>query len=138
MSEKNVETVRRLFKAVEERDLAGVLAAYDENIVIREAKSLPYGGEFHGHEGGQRHALGALGAWENLQPPGERTMNAKFLDAGEDYVIVLWRQRGVRSDGENFNAPVVSVYKMGGGKIVESQMFQADTNALLQFMVGKN
>jgi ketosteroid isomerase-like protein len=138
MSEKNVETVRRLFKAVEERDLAGVLAAYDENIVIREAKSLPYGGEFHGHEGGQRHALGALGAWENLQPPGERTMNAKFLDAGEDYVIVLWRQRGVRSDGENFNAPVVSVYKMGGGKIVESQMFHADTNALLQFMVGKN
>jgi ketosteroid isomerase-like protein len=60
MSEENLETVRRLFKAVEEGDLAGVLAAYDENIVIREAESLPYGGEFHGHEGGQRHALGAL------------------------------------------------------------------------------
>jgi ketosteroid isomerase-like protein len=60
MSEKNLETVRRLFKAVEERDLAGVLAAYDEDVVIREAESLPYGGEFHGHEGGQRHALGAL------------------------------------------------------------------------------
>ena len=138
MSEENMETVRRLFKAVEERDLAGVLAAYDENIVIREAESLPYGGEFHGQEGAQRHALGALEVWGNLQPPGERTMNAKFLDAAEDYVIVLWRQRGVRSDGKNFDAPVVSVYKMGGGKIVESQMFHADTNALLQFLAGKN
>jgi ketosteroid isomerase-like protein len=65
-------------------------------------------------------------------------MNAKFLDAGEDYVIVLWRQRGVSSDGETFDAPVGSVYKMGGGKIVESQMFHADTNALLQFLAGKN
>jgi ketosteroid isomerase-like protein len=138
MSEKNKETVRRLFKAVEERDLAGVLAAYDENVVIREAESLPYGGEFHGHEGGQRHALGALEVWGNLQPPGERTMNAKFLDAGEDYVIVLWRQRGVSSDGEKFDAPVVSVYRMRGGKIVESQMFHSDTKALMQFLAGKN
>jgi len=138
MSEKNMETVRRLFKAVEERDLAGLLEAYDKNIVIREAESLPYGGEFHGLEGAQRHALGALRVWGNLQPPGERTMNARFLDAGEDYVIVLWRQRGVSRDGENFDAPVVSVYKMGSGKIVESQMFHADTKALLQFLAGLN
>jgi uncharacterized protein len=138
MSEKNMETVRRLFKAVEERDLAGVLAAYDENIVIREAVSLPYGGEFHGHEGAQRHALGALEVWEDLQPPGERSLNARFLDAGDDYAIVLWRQRGVSSDGEKFDEPVVSVYKMGGGKIIESQMFHADTKALSQFLAGQN
>jgi ketosteroid isomerase-like protein len=65
-------------------------------------------------------------------------MNAEFLDAGEDYVIVLWRQRGVSSDGEKFDAPVVSVYRMRGGKIVESQMFHSDTKALLQFLAGKN
>lgn len=50
MSEENIETVRRFLKAVEERDLPEVLAAYHENVVIREAESLPYGGEFHGHE----------------------------------------------------------------------------------------
>jgi len=138
MSEENVEAIRRLFKAVEERDLPGVLAAYDENIVIREAKSLPYGGEFHGHEGAQRHALGAREVWENMQPPGERRLNATFLDAGDDYVIVLWRQRGVNSDGEKFDAPVVSVYKLRGSKIVESQMFHADTKALVQFLAGEN
>lgn len=138
MSEENIEVVRRLFKAVEERDLPGVLAAYDESVVIREAKSLPYGGEFHGYEGAQRHALGAFEVWENLLPPGERTLNAKFLDASDDYVIVLWRQRGVNSDGEKFDAPVVSVYKMGNSKIIESQMFHADTNAVLQFLAGRH
>ena len=138
MSEENIEAVRRLFRALEERDLARVLAAYDENIVIREAESLPYGGEFYGHEGGERHALKALEVWGNLQPPGERTLNARFLDAGEDYVIVLWRQRGVNSRGEKFDTPVVSVYKMRGSKIVESQMFHADTKALVQFLAGEN
>jgi ketosteroid isomerase-like protein len=138
MSEENIETVRRFLKAVEERDLPELLAAYDEDVVIREAESLPYGGEFHGHEGAQRHALGALEVWGSLQPPGERSLNARFLDAGDDYVIVLWRQRGVSSDGEKFDAPVVSVYKMSGGKIVQSQMFHSDTKALLQFLAGKN
>jgi hypothetical protein len=136
MTEENIATVRRLFKAVEERDLAEVLAAYDENIVIREAESLPYGGEFHGHEGALRHAFGALKVWEKLQPPGGRTLNAKFLDPGEDYVIVLWWQRGINSRGEKFEAPVASVYKMHCSKIVESQMFHADTKALLEFLSG--
>ena len=138
MSEENIEAVRQLFGAVEERDLAGVLAAYDENIVIREAEFLPYGGEFHGHEGGQRHALKALEVWGNLQPPDQRTLTARFLDAGEDYVSVLWQQRGVNSRGEKFDAPVVSIYKMRGRKIVESQMFHADTKALVQFLAGEN
>ena len=138
MSEETIEAVRRLFSAVEERDLAGVLAAYDENIVIREAESLPYGGEFHGHEGGERHALKALEVWGNLQPADERTLIAKFLDAGDDYVIVLWRQRGINSRGEKFDAPVVSVYKMRGSKIVESQMFHADTKTLVKFLAGEN
>jgi ketosteroid isomerase-like protein len=44
MSQENVDAARRLFKAVEERDLAGVLATYDPDVVIREAASLLYGG----------------------------------------------------------------------------------------------
>ncbi len=55
MSQENMETVRRPFKAVEERDLAGVLAAYDPEIVIREAESLPCGGVYRGLEGATRH-----------------------------------------------------------------------------------
>ena len=35
--ERNLEAARRLFRAVEHRDRAGVMAAYDENIVINEA-----------------------------------------------------------------------------------------------------
>jgi ketosteroid isomerase-like protein len=59
MSEENVEVVRRLFDAVERRDLAGVIASYDENIVVHEASSLLYGGVYHGYGrcAGSRRAL---------------------------------------------------------------------------------
>ncbi|MDV2993807.1 MAG: hypothetical protein N4J56_003461 [Chroococcidiopsis sp. SAG 2025] len=134
MTRENVENVRRLFQAVEERDIAGVLAAYAPEIVIRDAESLPYGGVHHGLEGAKQHVEGAAQTWNHLQPPAERKMDAVFLDV-EDYVIVLWRlKRLAASSGGKLDLPVVSVYKMRDGKILESQMFYSDTVAIQQFI----
>jgi ketosteroid isomerase-like protein len=133
MSRENLETVRNMFDAVERRDLAGVLAAYDSEIVVREADSLPYGGTFHGIEGATKHATGAAQIWDDLQTPAERKLDAQFLDAG-DYVVVLWRQKGKVANGGKFDMPVVSVYKMRDGKVVESQMFHADSFAVRAFL----
>jgi uncharacterized protein len=54
-------------RAVEERDLEGVLAAYDSEVEIHEADSLPYGGVYRGHEGAVQHAAGYLQAWDAHQ-----------------------------------------------------------------------
>lgn len=131
MSKENVEIIKKLFEAVERRDAAGVLGVYDENIVIREARSLPYGGEFHGAEGALKHAQGYRKIWDDLQSSDERKMNAKFLDAG-DYVIVLWRQRAVKGE-QKLDLSAASIYKLRDGKIVESEMFQ-DTASVLEFL----
>jgi uncharacterized protein len=137
MSRENVENTRRLFQAVEDRDVAGVLAAYAPEIIIRDAESLPYGGVHYGIEGAKQHVEGAARTWDDLQPAAERKMDAVFLDSG-DYVIVLWRLRGLEtSSGRKLDLPVVSVYKMRDGKIVESQMFYSDTVTILQFLENK-
>jgi len=49
MSQQNLETVKRLFDAVRRRDQAGVLEAYHPEILIHEAPSLPYGGDYRGY-----------------------------------------------------------------------------------------
>ena len=136
MSQDNVDAVRRLFKSVEERDLAGVLAAYDPGIVIREAESLPYGGEYHGLEGAEQHSRGYAGTWSNFQSYADKATDPVFLDAGE-HTVVLWRQRGSTSSGEKLDLPAVSIYRLRDGKIVESQMFHADTSAILNFLGTK-
>ena len=133
MSKENIEIVKRLFEAVERRDREGVFAAYDPEITIREAESLPYGGEFHGFEGAMNHALGYRAVWDALQSEIERELSPTFLDAG-DYVVVLWRQRAVNGD-KKFDSSAASVYKLHDGKIIESEMFQ-DTAAIRDFLAG--
>jgi uncharacterized protein len=134
MSKENVAAIQRLFGAVEQRDLEGVLAAYTPDIEIHEAESLPYGGTYHGLDGAERHAYAYEATWAPLQEPGVRALDAEMLDAGE-HVIVRWRQRGRSPDGQHtFDLPAVSVYRMREGLIVESTMFQQDTAAIERFL----
>lgn len=134
MSKENIKTVKKLFEAVEKRDLASVLRTYDENIVIREAASLPYGGEYHGIEGAQKHAYAYVQAWKNFQSEDEQKLDAEFLDAG-DYVVVKWRQRA-KNGAREINSLSASIYKLRDGKVIESEMFQ-DTAAISRFLEVK-
>jgi uncharacterized protein len=68
MSQENVETIRGLFRGVEERDLEAYLAVGHPEVVIREPDSLPYGGEYRGLDGLRRHAAGWMRTWAALQP----------------------------------------------------------------------
>jgi hypothetical protein len=138
MSQENLETMHRYFQAVENRDVAGVLAAYDPEIVIHDAESLPYGGVYHGLEGAKQHIEGAAQTWNPLKPSSaERRLDAVFVDSGE-CVIVLWQLKGLDvSSGRMLDLPAVNVYKLRGGKIVESQMFYSDSAAIIQFLEGK-
>src|SRR5258708_39023201 len=58
MSQEHVETVKRLFAAVRQRDQAGVLEAYHPEDVIHESPPLPYGGRYQRHEALLRHING--------------------------------------------------------------------------------
>lgn len=134
MSQENVETIRSLFGSVEERDLGTYLAAWHPEAVIREPGSLPYGGEYRGLEGVRRHAADFMRTWEALQPGDERKLDAVFIDAG-DHVIARWRLRARVPDGEGMlDMPMVGVYKLRDGKLVEAQMFYSDTATVLRFL----
>src|SRR5215207_8792436 len=133
MPNTNVEIVRRLFRTVEERDLETMFDLYDPQIVIRESPSLPYGGEYHGHEGVVGHGLGYLATWQPVQQPGDEALEAEFFDAGER-VFVRWRQKATAPDGEHLDLPAISEYRLRDGKIVGSSMHHLDTEAILAFL----
>ncbi len=133
MSDQNVEIVRRLFQTVEERDLETMFELYDPEVVIREAPSLPYGGEYHGHAGVVEHGIGYLGTWYPVQGPEDASLDPEFIDGG-DRVFVRWHQRATAPDGEQVDLPAISEYCIQDGKIVSSAMHHFDTAAILDFL----
>jgi uncharacterized protein len=132
----NLEVVQGLFESVERRDAEAFARAFDPGVTVHEAPSLPYGGGYRGMEGVARHAQAYTAAWDALQGDGERRLDPEFLADG-DRVIVLWRQRARHPEtGKGFDAPVVSVYRLREGKVVESRMFHFDAAATRDYLAS--
>ncbi len=139
-SQQQKETVKRLFDAVRRRDEVGVLEAYHPEIVIHEAPCLPYGGDYHGHEGALEHVNGYYRTWEALKPRElteevVREYAPVFLETTQDYVVVFGRNTALApQSGRKLDVPEVWVFKMRDGKVAESWMLNQDTVAILEFL----
>jgi hypothetical protein len=139
MSQQAVETVKRLFEIVEQPPNArhnSALEMYHPEIVIHEAPSLPYGGDYNGHEGARQHGRRFNRTWDAFQQaPAARGLDPIFLETTEDYVVVLFRHKAVApGSGGTINLPEVGVYKLRDSKVIESWMFHQDTVAILEFL----
>jgi len=130
MPQQHVETVKRLFAAVRRRDQAGVREAYHPEIVIHESPSLPYGGDYHGHEEALQHLNGYYRTWDPLRPGVGQPSTPIFLETTADSVVVLWQEEAIApGSGRRIVLPALGVYQVRDGKVAESRMFQ-DTAAI--------
>ena len=130
-----MDVVRRLFAAVERRDREAVLACYAEDVEIHEAAVLPYGGTRRGLSGALAHAQGFRAAWDPYQGPDEVRLDPHLWGDASDTVCALFRHRAVNPErGTRLDAPEVGVYQVRDGKVVRSQMFHADSTAVVRFL----
>jgi ketosteroid isomerase-like protein len=135
-AEDNVDVVRRLFQAVERRDLEAMWQLYDPEVRIHEAASLPYGGSFEGFEGVADHGLGYVVAWDHLQTEDDRDLEAEFFAVGER-VLVRWRQKAHGADGSALSVPVISEYQLRDRRVIESRMHSFDSAKLAAFLAAQ-
>jgi ketosteroid isomerase-like protein len=124
-SQQKLETVKRLFDGVRRRDPASILEAYHPEAVVHEAPSMPYGGDYHGHEGAMQHVNGYYQTWDAFRPQDSQEHPHLFLETTADYVVVLWREEALApKSGKRIDLPALGMYKVRDGKIIESRMFQ--------------
>jgi uncharacterized protein len=115
------EVISRIFRAVEEVDADAYFdRTYHDDVVIHEAPSLPYGGDYHGLEGAADHAQAFMAAWAPFRRPSDQAMNY-VIDAVPDHAYVRWT---LQVAGRSF--PFLSHYGFRDGLIVESRMFPFD------------
>jgi uncharacterized protein len=131
---ENVQLLLDVFSAIELRNDGRFRDLLDPDFEIHWPPSLPYGGIARG----PRPAIPTWSeTWTPLQPTEmERRMDPRVVAAGEDEVVVLWRQRGVTSAGARFDGEVLGLYQVRGGKLARAQMFYFDTAALVDFLAA--
>jgi ketosteroid isomerase-like protein len=135
-AKENVETMREIFRAIESRDLARLLALTDPAAEFHWPPSLPYGGISP-----LQPAAGPSWAetWIPLQPTkAEQRMDPRIVAASDDEVVVLWHQRGMSPAGERCDAPVLALYLLRDGKLARAQMFYFDSAELAGFLARAN
>ena len=131
----DIEVVRRMFTAVEERDFDGLLACYSDDVEINEAAVLPWGGVWRGPDGVAAHAAAFMQTWGALQGPTESRLDAQFFGDGAGTVCAVFRHRARDAEtGERFDAPEVGVYEVRDDRVVRSQMFHADSAAVVAYL----
>jgi len=139
--EKNIEVMREIFRAIEQRDpqrmnLQRELQLVQPDVEFHWPPSLPYGGTTRG---GKRGGPTWGETWNPLQPTeAERRLDPRVVAASEDEVVVLWRQRGISPAGDRFDQPVLGLYQVREGKLARAQMFYFDTAAVAGFLSKAN
>ena len=124
----NTAIVRRLTEAFTAGDSETVLSLFHDDIEIREAPSLPWGGVHRGRDGFVRlqALMGSL--WETSEP------ELRVSDAGD---VVVLRERMVitgTATGASMELEVVDVITVRDGRITEIDVYYKDVHAVLEVL----
>ncbi len=124
MEHPNVSVVRRLYEAMAAGDLATIFEIFDANVEVTQTPELPWGGEFHGHDGLAKF-FGELTSHISSKV----TIHVVFA-AGEKVVQVGRTAGTVKASGTAFDIDEVHILTIRDKKVVRFEA-HIDTPAML-------
>jgi ketosteroid isomerase-like protein len=125
MPEDNIDTIRRVYEAMKNRDAAVMEELFAEDIKVRQSAELPWGGDYEGHDGAFTFFLILVEHMES-----QVTTDSMF--AAGDHVVQVGHTRGkVLANGAPFDVPEVHVWELRDGKVVRFDAY-IDTPAMLE------
>lgn len=127
MPSESVETVLRMFEAVNRRDVELIAANMAPDAVVDVSRSVgPNRGVFTGPDMLRREWPGWLESWESWTWEAERV-----TDVPPDRVVIAQRSRGRGSlSGVAVDARVGQLWELDSGELTRLTMFQSEAEAL--------
>jgi ketosteroid isomerase-like protein len=131
VSQADVDVVQSFLNAFTSGDLETVFGKLSHpEIVIREADSLPYGGDNKGVEGFQ-------GLLAKMFEVFELSVDSyEVSDAGAHVMVNLVMSFTSRASGRVVKMPGVEVYTIRGGQVAVVDVFYKDTKAIVDLVAG--
>jgi ketosteroid isomerase-like protein len=126
MSQENVEVVKALFAAWENRDPVAALDRIDPDVEVDLTAAIIWGhAEIgHGHAALQRAVAGILEAWEALEFVPE-----SFIDVDPEVIVFLRVKASGRTSGVATQRYGASVYTVRDGRVVRWRVFETLSEA---------
>lgn len=129
-----VQALKRFYAAEEAfvvsgaQDFSIIAETLHEDVVMRQASSLPYGGEWTGHDGVEAWMHAVNSVWSKLEH-----RDVRIFDGGQDTVFTRARAIvTVRATGETIEFPILHQVTIKDGKFFRAEPFYWDTAALLE------
>jgi ketosteroid isomerase-like protein len=126
MSEANVAAVRGMLEAFLRNDFETALAAFDPDVEW-DGTNLPEGKLSRGQDAVVDHLIRWAEMWEIWEVELE-----DVIDAGQDRVIVFFRERGRSKAGLDVNERHSELYVIRDGRIVYRKGFSDADEALVE------
>lgn len=121
-----LEVVRQFYQFLALSQVQNALMLLDDDFVLTQAKSLPYGGEFRGKEGIKHFFNLFFGFWKSFKSE----QVAYFVDGNTVFTTSMGV--GVTHSGRTIETPMVQVYEVRNGKLLTTRPFYLDTAMLIE------
>lgn len=126
MSEANIELLHEFAREVGAKNIEGLRRLMHDDVVVREAPTLPYGGDHRGPEG-------FVHVYETVQKLWEFTHEFQYTyyPAGPENVLLMVEVEAIaRSTGTRVPMRLAELFTIRDGKIAEIDVFYWDTAAM--------
>lgn len=127
MTTAQVAVVKSFYNGLVRNDIAALEPLLDaESLVVKEAASLPYGGEYRGLQGFRSLLAKVMESWATVS-------FADFSYAtGDDLVVAMFLMHATaRATRQKTSFRVMEIWRFRAGKVTAIEPYYWDTHALL-------
>ena len=122
-SEDIVTKMRRFYASIEAGDVEAVNAILAPDVIVHEANSLPYPGEFHGPAGFWELMTKVAESWEGLV-----ASDFRFYTNENGVLARLKLTAKSRATGKHFEQELIEAWTVQDGRLKEGRIFYFDTH----------
>jgi ketosteroid isomerase-like protein len=133
VSIENVQIVRRLLEAFNDRDLDAMLAGVHPEAELQSLRAQLEGKAYRGHEGVRQMLADFAEDWAFVRMDAKDFREADDQTASglDDQVVMLGRLRARgRASGVDLDVPIGVVWTLRDGKVVRAKTFSEQADAL--------
>ena len=128
-TDDDIKTVKGIYAAFLGGDFEKWLSFFDENSVLWEAQSLPYGGTFRGSKAIKDAILRMVACWDDVK------LDVTDILANEHRVIAYGTFSGTgKATGKRASFPITEMWVISKGKVAEIVAIYADTALALSVL----